>query len=173
MIRLAGFSMIGLSCSGLGVWYAWQLRQRLEHLHAMNRIIELLVSLLQYGKSTLPECCRQLAAQAQEPYRQAFTQVYQLMAENKGDSFAEVYAEIMGKALKGINALKEQDRQLFLQCVLQQGCGDTETGIRLIRRQQELLKERITRLEAEHREKSRMAVGLGTLGGILLIIILL
>ena len=79
----------------------------------------------------------------------------------------------MGKALKGINALKEQDRQLFLQCVLQQGCGDTETGIRLIRRQQELLKERITRLEAEHREKSRMAVGLGTLGGILLIIILL
>ena len=173
MIRLAGFSMIGLSCSGLGVWYAWQLRQRLEHLHAMNRIIELMVSLLQYGKSTLPECCRQLAAQAQEPYRQAFTQVYQLMAENKGDSFAEVYAEIMGKALKGINALKEQDRQLFLQCVLQQGCGDTETGIRLIRRQQELLKERITRLEAEHREKSRMAVGLGTLGGILLIIILL
>lgn len=173
MIRLAGFSMIGLSCSGLGVWYAWQLRQRLEHLHAMNRIIELLVSLLQYGKSTLPECCRQLAAQAQEPYRQAFTQVYQLMAENKGDSFAEVYAEIMGKALKGINALKEQDRQLFLQCVLQQGCGDTETGIRLIRRQQELLKERITRLEAEHREKSRVAVGLGTLGGILLIIILL
>lgn len=173
MIRLAGFSMIGLSCSGLGVWYAWQLRQRLEHLHAMNRIIELLVSLLQYGKSTLPECCRQLAVQAQEPYRQAFTQVYQLMAENKGNSFAEVYAEIMGKALKGINALKEQDRQLFLQCVLQQGCGDTETGIRLIRRQQELLKERITRLEAEHREKSRMAVGLGTLGGILLIIILL
>lgn len=52
MIRLAGFSMIGLSCCGLGVWYAWQLRQRLEHLHAMNRIIELLVSLLQYGKST-------------------------------------------------------------------------------------------------------------------------
>ena len=173
MIRLAGFSMIGLSCSGLGIWYAWQLKQRLEHLHAMNRIIELLVSLLQYGKSTLPECCRQLAAQTEEPYHGAFTKVYQKLAENKGSSFSEIYAEIMGKALKGIGALKEQDRQLFLQCVLQQGCGDTETGIRLIRRQQELLIERITRLEAENREKSRMAVGLGTLGGILLIIILL
>lgn len=173
MIRLAGFSMIGLSCCGLGVWYAWQLRQRLEHLHAMNRIIELLVSLLQYGKSTLPECCHQLAAQAEEPYRQAFTEVYRQMAENKGNSFAMVYGDVMGKALKGISALKEQDRQMFLQCVLQQGCGDTETGIRLLRRQQELLQERIAGLEAENREKSRMAVGLGTLGGLLLIIILL
>lgn len=173
MLRLAGFSMIGVSCSGLGIWYAWELRRRLEHLHTMNRIIELLVSLLQYGKSTLPECCRQLAAQVEEPYRQAFAQVYRKVTENRGDSFAQVYAEIMGETLRGIGALKEQDRQLFLQCVLQQGCGDGETGIRLIRRQQELLKERIARLEAENREKSRMAVGLGTLGGILLIIILL
>lgn len=84
-----------------------------------------------------------------------------------------VYGDVMGKALKGISALKEQDRQMFLQCVLQQGCGDTETGIRLLRRQQELLQERIAGLEAENREKSRMAVGLGTLGGLLLIIILL
>ena len=71
MVRLAGFSMIAVSCSGLGVWYAWNMQQRLQHLHTMNRIIELLVSLLQYGKSTLPECCCQLAAQAEEPYGQA------------------------------------------------------------------------------------------------------
>lgn len=173
MLRLAGFSMIGLSCSGLGIWYAWEMRRRLEHLHAMNRIIELLISLLQYGKSTLPECCRQLAAQVEEPYRQAFALVYRKMAENRGDSFSEIYAEIMGEALRGVDALKEQDRQLFLRCVLQQGGDDGEMGIRLIQRQQELLKERIAGLEAENREKSRMAVGLGTLGGILLIIILL
>ena len=49
MVRLAGFSMIAVSCSGLGVWYAWNMQQRLQHLHTMNRIIELLVSLLQYG----------------------------------------------------------------------------------------------------------------------------
>lgn len=173
MLRLAGFSMIGASCCGLGIWYARELRRRLEHLHAMNRMIELLVSLLQYGKSTLPECCRQLAVQAEEPYRQAFARVYRKVTEDRGESFAQVYREIMGETLRGVGALKEQDRQLFLQCVLEQGCGDGETGIRLIRRQQELLRERIARLETENREKSRMAVGLGTLGGILLIIILL
>lgn len=173
MIRLAGFSLIGLSCSGLGIWYARELRRRLEHLHAMNRILELLVSLLQYGKNTLPECCRQLASQVEEPYRQAFVQVYRGLVENRGKSFAEVYTEIMGEALREVGALKEQDRQLFLQCILLQGGGDGETGVRLIRRQQELLKERIARLETENREKSRMAVGLGALGGILLIIILL
>ena len=173
MMRLAGFSMIGFSCCGLGVWYAWQLRQRVDHLHDMNRIMELLVSLLQYGKSTLPECCRQLATRTEEPYSRAFAEVYRQMTENKGNSFATVYGEIMGRTLKEIGALKEQDREIFLQCVLQQGCGDTETGIRLLKRQQELLRERITGLEAENRGKSRMAVGLGTLGGLLLIIILL
>ena len=78
----------------------------------------------------------------------------------------------MGEALQG-RPIKEQDRQLFMQCIMEQGGGDGEARVRLIRRQQELLKERIARLEAEHREKGRMAVGLGTLGGLLLIIILL
>ncbi len=172
MVRLAGFSMIGLSCSGLGLWYALNLRQRLQHLHTMNRIIELLISLLQYGKSTLPECCCQLAGQVEEPYRQAFAQVYREMAKSRGNSFSEVYGRIMGEALRQL-PLKEQDRQLFLQCVLEQGGGDGEARVRLIRRQQELLRERIARLEAESREKSRMAVGLGTLTGLLIIIILL
>lgn len=172
MVRLVGFSMIGLSCCGLGLWYAWNLQQRLYHLHIMNRIIELLISLLQYGKSTLPECCCQLADQVEEPYKQAFAQVYQELAKGGGNSFAEVYSRVMGEALLEL-PLKEQDRQLFLQCVLEQGSGDGEARVRLIRRQQELLKERIARLEAENREKGRMAVGLGTLGGLLLIIILL
>lgn len=172
MIRLLGFSLIGVSCSGLGIWYAWNLRQRLYHLHVMNRILELLVSLLQYGKSTLPECCCQLAAQVEEPYSSAFARVWQELSDNRGSCFAEVYGRIMGKTLQEL-ALKEQDRQLFMQCMLDQGGSDGEAGVRLIRRQQELLQERITRLEAENREKSRMAVGLGALGGLLLIIILL
>lgn len=172
MIRVLGFSLIGISCSGLGVWYARNLRQRLHHLHAMNRILELLISLLQYGKSTLPECCCQLAAQVEEPYSGAFARIWQELSENRGSCFAEVYESIMGEALQ-VTALQEQDRQLFLQCMLDQGGSDGEAGVRLIRRQQELLQERITRLETENREKSRMAVGLGTLGGLLIIIILL
>lgn len=172
MIRVLGFSLIGVSCSGLGVWYAWNLRQRLHHLHAMNRILELLVSLLQYGKSTLPECCCQLASQVEEPYSSAFARIWQELSENRGSGFAQVYERIMGEALQE-PALQEQDRQLFMQCMLDQGGSDGEAGVRLIRRQQQLLQERITRLEAENREKSRMAVGLGTLGGLLIIIILL
>lgn len=172
MVRVAGFSMIGLSCSGLGIWYAWNLQQRMYHLHIMNRIIELLISLLQYGKSTLPECCCQLAGQVEEPYRQAFQQVYQELTDNRGSSFTEVYGRVMGEALRQI-PVRDQDRQLFLQCLLEQGGGDSESRVRLIRRQQELLRERISGLEAERREKSRMAIGLGTLGGLLLIIILL
>lgn len=172
MVRLAGFSMIGLSCSGLGIWYAWNLQQRMYHLHVMNRIIELLISLLQYGKSTLPECCCQLADQVEEPYRRAFLQVYQELTDNRGSSFVEVYGRIMGETLREL-PIKEQDRQLFLQCILEQGSGDSEARVRLVRRQQELLRERMSRLEAESREKSRMAIGLGTLGGLLLIIILL
>ncbi len=172
MIRLVGYSLIGLSCSGLGIGYAWNLRQRLYHLHTMNRIMELFISLLQYGKNTLPECCCQLATEVEEPYSGAFARIYQEMSENRGSCFAEVYERIMGETLQAL-AVKEQDRQLFIQCILDQGGGDGEAGVRLIRRQQELLKERIVRLEAENREKSRMAVGLGTLGGLLIIIILL
>lgn len=172
MVRLAGFSMIGISCSGLGIWYAWNLQQRMRHLCAMNHIIERFISLLQYGKSTLPECCCQLAGQTEEPYAQAFGRVYQELTAGRGSSFAKVFETIMGEALRSL-PLKEQDRQLFMQCILEQGGGDGAAGVRLIRHRQEQLVERIARLEAESREKSRMAIGLGTLGGLLLIIILL
>ncbi|MBO5281552.1 MAG: hypothetical protein J6B43_00255, partial [Lachnospiraceae bacterium] len=94
------------------------------------------------------------------------------LSDNRGSCFAQVYERIMGKALQE-TALQEQDRQLFMQCMLDQGGSDGEAGVRLLRRRQELLQERIARLEAENREKSRMAVGLGTLGGLLIIIILL
>lgn len=172
MVRLAGFSMIGISCSGLGIWYAWNLQQRMYHLHTMNHIMELFISLLQYDKCTLPECCCRLAGRTQEPYRQAFERIYRELADNRGSSFAEVYRAVMGETLRDL-PLKDQDRQLFLQGILEQGGGDGETGVRLIRRRQELLRERSARLEAESREKGRMAIGLGTLGGLLLIIILL
>lgn len=172
MVRLAGFSMIGISCSGLGIWYAMSLQERIRHLHIMNKIIELFISLLQYGKSTLPECCHQLAGQAEKPYGQAFEQVYRELTDNRGNSFTEVYERVMGEALQGL-PVKDQDRQLFMQCMVEQGSGDGEARVRLVRRQQELLKERIAGLEAERQEKSRMAIGLGTLGGLLIIIILL
>ena len=172
MLRFLGGIMILGGCLGMGLWYRGRFVGRLRTLRLLQRIQELLISEIRYGRATLPECCLQIAGRLPEPYRQYLIHIYDKMQENTGVIFGQVFSEYMGACLEELPVTGE-DRKIFLTVFTEQGFQDEGMQIRSIEQSKELLEHTIEKLEAENNEKCRMAVGLGAMSGLLIVIVLL
>lgn len=137
----------------------------------MQRILELLIGEIKYGRATLPECCFHIAKRLKEPYKSSLNGIYARMLENTGVMFAHVFREHMKECLDKL-PLSADDRKSFLTLFGENEFEDESMQIRSIEQCRELLQHTVSRLEKENMEKCRMAVGLGAMGGLLLIIIL-
>lgn len=171
MIRILGCCMILGGSLGLGFWYSSQWNGRLRILRDMIHILELLGGEVRYGRAALPECCSHISRYLPEPFGEAFSAVGRRMEENTGVSFPQVFREEMEKAFAGL-PLQEEDRENFLLFALQTGFSDGQMQLRAIERSAELLQCTEEKLKRENAEKSRMAVGLGAMGGLLMVIVL-
>ncbi len=144
----------------------------MEALRNLQRIQELLVSEIRYGRATLPECCNHVAEHLAEPYREGFVRIYRRMRENTGVVFGQVFREELEECLGGM-PLKSADKNCLLELFSDGGFADESMQIRTIEQKKELLERRIAEAERENREKCRMAVGLGAMSGLLLLILLI
>lgn len=171
MLKGIGAVLVFSGCMGLGLLYRQRLHGRIRTLRILKNILELIASQVRYGRETLPECCRQAAGQMKPPFAEAFRDVAERMGENKGDSFAEVFRKRLDGTLKEL-PLTEEDREVFLQFVSDTGYQDGQMQLRAIEQSRELLEDTEKRLAEECADKSRMAVGLGGLGGLLIILVL-
>lgn len=171
MLRLIGSVMVATGCIGLGIWYRQQFVQRLYHLRCLDKIVEMMMSEVRFGKATLPECCSNLAERLEEPYRQAFEEMFSYCQENSGESFGQVFQEKMERCFAHI-PLHKEEKKLFLEFASESGFEDGRMQLRSMEQYHEILQKTIIQQEAELAEKSRMALGLGTMGGLLLVIIL-
>lgn len=163
--------MIFSGCLGLGIWYRLQLSGRIKTIRTLRNILELLASEVRYGRATLPECCGHSARYLPVPFDDVFRAIGKRMEENTGISFGDVFREEMDDVLKKL-PLKEEDREHFVQFTSQTGFIDGQMQLHAIEQSAELLHATEEKLELENAEKSRMAVGLGAMGGLLLIIML-
>lgn len=172
MLKVLGCVLTASGCMGLGLWYRQQYNGRLHHIRLLVAILDMMMSEVRYSKATLPECCGRLADRLEEPYRSSFTKIWEQMCSNMGKSFAELFCGEMKDCLKQTQTGKEE-RELFLEFA--GGCGYEDSAMQLISMEQyrERLRQLQEKLEKEVLEKGKLAVSLGTLGGLLLIIILL
>lgn len=134
-------------------------------------MLEMFISEIRYGKSTLPECCRELATRLEEPYKGALEQACQEFHSMVGVSFYEIFVRKMEQVL-GMLPLKDEDRESFLTPFRHQGFQDGQMQIKSLEQGLLQLSDVIQIQKEEQREKSRMAVGLGVMSGLLLIIIM-
>lgn len=159
-------------CLGMGLWYRGYFIGRLNCLRDLQRIQEMMISGIRYGRATLPECCNGIAECVGEPYSSCFGVIYERMRENTGEVFGQVFREEMKPCLDKL-PLAEEDKNRFLAMFADQGFVDENMQIREIEQNKELLQQKTAELERENREKCRMAVGLGMMSGLLLVIVLI
>lgn len=170
-MRLIGTVLIFSGCTGLGLWYREQLLERVKMLRIMTVVLEMLMSEIRYGKSTLPECCKEIAARVDGPFKDALRQIYCVCHNEPGGVFQEVFQEQMMQTFEKM-PLKREDREIFLAPFCGQGYVDGQMQLKSIEQSLAQIQDTIRILSEEQREKCRMAVGLGVMSGMLLIIIM-
>lgn len=172
MLKMIGIVLTVIGCTGMGFAYKQQFEERLWHLRQMKLIFSLISGTIRYGKATLPESCRQAAQKAEAPYGAALQNIYQIMKENKGLPFSMVWKQEMGRLTKDI-PVGEKEKELFLKFGAGNGYMDNEMQQQAIARYTEELELYIKETEKNIREKSKVAVCLGIMGGMFLTIVLI
>jgi stage III sporulation protein AB len=134
--------------------------------------MEVMMSEIRYSKSTLPECCGRLGDRLEEPYGLTFSRIGEIMRENRGESFRDIFREQMTKCLEKI-PIRRQEKKLFLDFAAESGFTEGKMQLLSIGQYQDRLKGIIEVAERELAEKSKMALGLGAMSGLLLVLILI
>lgn len=132
----------------------------------------MLISEVRYSKATLPECCRHVAERVEEPLKGCLKQVYEKMCDNTGRGFGEIFVEQMRTGLTAL-PIRSADGEVFLRFALQSGFAEGDMQIKWMEQSREQLAHTVEVLEAEIAGKSRIALSLGAMSGLLLVILLL
>lgn len=107
-----------------------------------------------------------------EPFRSCLGEIYEEMRCNRGLHFGEVFAGKMGRCLEGL-PLTPQDRDIFLRFAAQSGFAEGDMQIKWMEQSREQLTRRVELLESELAGRSRVALSIGVMSGLLLVILLL
>lgn len=163
--------MILCGCVGLGNWYRSRFDKRLRETRILVQILELFAGEIRYGKATLPESCKILTGRVKEPYRSGLAGAGRAYASNTGETFGNVFKEQMEKAMQGLPIMGE-DKEIFFEPFGYRGFSDADMQLKSLERGICGLQDSIRMQESELREKQRMAMGLGLMGGMLIVILL-
>ncbi len=172
MQRILGFFLIMTGCSGLGLWYCMQMKKEESCLQEMCRILELMCGEIRYGRSTLPECCRQLSKRVGQPYATCFYHIYEECCSNEGKSFEELSRRCVERELKDL-VVSGEDKEQFVSCFSADGFRDGMMQLRNIEQTKEELEDKLAGLKSEGATKRRLAISLGIVSGLLLVILFL
>lgn len=171
-LRLLGAFFIVAGCTGMGFYYRRRLREALEYLRGMCRLLEQFQSEVRYGKATLPECCKRVGERAGSPFGEALCAVYAHTRQHTGDSFYQVWRTQMEKAVSGL-PLTPEEKGFFLDFPKNMGLSDQLLQLRTIEQYRELLQGAVREREEKLEQQGRLAAGLGIMSGLLLTVLLL
>lgn len=170
MLRLLGFGLVLTGCVGLGLWYSFRFRQEIQNLKSMCYVLKLLEGQVSYGCNTLAVSCMEIAERVEEPFKGCLTEIYHNACRNDGKAFGQVCRESFSRRLKKL-MVGNKEKQIFMNCFIQSGFEEEKQQSRSIQQERAELEERLQGLNKEIESKCRLSVSLGTMGGILLVIL--
>lgn len=170
-MQILGGSLILMGCFGLGLWYRQQFLGRLRTIRELIRILEQWISEIRYNSSTLPECCRQIGRQRGDRLGKICAEVYREYTETEDTGFLELAEKSFRRQLRAL-PLKKEDIDEFLQFAEKEGYVDGAMQIKSMELSKQGLEHMADMQQREIAQKCRLSVGLGTMSGLLLLLLL-
>lgn len=172
MLRIIGGILVIGGCSGFGLWHWSELEEALRSLRKLRELLEMLMSEIDYHKSTLPEACRQVGIRMDEPYKSHMIKLHELLNEESDVDFQTAWKQEIGVCLDGL-PISKKEREMILGIAGKGGLSDYRMQLRTIEQYRDMIADSVKKREAEIQKQARMSVGLGVMGGIFLVLILL
>lgn len=172
MFRFAGILLLMAGCTGLGINKVAEEKGRIRELREIRGIIIRMQNEMIYGKRTLPEICLLFGEWAKEPYRSAFTAIFERFEENDGRVLQVLWEEEMEKCMKNL-PLKEEEKAFLKNLPAQFGIPDETIQAAGIGQSLDTLTERIAKAQTEYENKAKVIMSISIMAGLFLIILLL
>ena len=153
--KILGYLLILAGCSGIGLWYSVRMQQKVWHLREMIRILDMVISEIDYGRSTLPECCAWIKEKTPQPYRNIFQKMLDNTEPEKGQHFGVVSEKIMQLELQ--NLPLGEEKEIFIRCFSDVGYADEWLQRRSMERGRAQLSELLETEEEDLKKRSHEA----------------
>ncbi|MCH5248647.1 MAG: stage III sporulation protein AB [Lachnospiraceae bacterium] len=172
MLKLAGIILLMMGCIGLGINRVSDEKTRIIELRQIRRMILRMQNEMQYGKRTLPEICMIMGQCMEEPFKEAFNDIFKRLEENDGSMLDNIWKERLVECMKTM-PLKEEEKAVLIEIPEQLGILDETTQAQNIGQSLDMIEERIHRTESEYESKSKVIMSISVMAGLFLTIILL
>lgn len=170
-MKLLGAAMVLLGCLGMALEYIHNLEQKIQGLEELLGLLEWMESEISYTRVTLPECFLRVNGQTRSKFGNCFFEVGKKAIENPMENLKRLLITEMEPLLKKI--LSEADCLAFYEIAEGDGCREENRKCSSLKRVRQRLEERWIDTKELRKKRSRAAIGLGTLGGLFVILLLI
>lgn len=170
-IKIVGCILIICSCSGMGMYFSNELKNRISDLREIKKLIYLLKGDIRYAHTPLPEAVQALSYRHDGKYKNFLSVIAKRLQELGGISFYTIWKEAVDTELNNTSLTKKDLKSLSL---LGESLGylDKDMQINTLELYLEQIEAEIHELSRGAKEKSYMYNALGVMGGIFIIIIM-
>lgn len=171
-MKIIGCIMVIGSSSGMGFFFANEMRCRLENLKELRKLISLLRGDIRYASTPLPEAISSITRRHKGIFNQFLNSVSEKLHELSGQTFADVWKDAVNKELLD-TSLSKKDKLHLIQFGENLGYLDKEMQMNVIDLYLSQLEEEINENTKTLKEKSYLYNTLGIMAGVFIVIIMI
>jgi len=162
MLKGVGLAIVCLSCVLLGVSRKQKLRREVEIIRNLSGLLVELREEIAYGKYPLTECFFRIGARGEGDIRELFLAIYEACKESKVHPLT-VFLENLEAYLQKKDVSKAVQKELLSLIVI--GNMEEDMQYKLLEQSAKRLERFYESQEEMGKEKEKLAVTLGVMGG--------
>lgn len=172
MLRLVGFFIIITGSCGLGFSIVRERSEYLERCRKWRELLEMIENEIAFQKSSLPEICSRLSSRVTGNRRLFLEKMGGALLENRGESLGELWKQGIRKVFAEETLQKEMQQEL--EDLGEKLCfEDSEMQRKVLRDLENRLEKHEQERERADREKNKLTLCAGVLGGLMITVLLL
>lgn len=171
IIKAAGICLILFSSTGIGFLSSRRLKERIEELESIRRLLLMLRGEIKYSRSTLPEAFQAIGRRLSKPYGDMLLKAASAMEQLQGQTLSQIWEERVTEALTE-SALYKEDKEKLIHLGNQLGYLDAEMQIATLELYLEQLQEEIKNASENFKRNGKLYRTMGVMAGIFLAVLM-
>lgn len=171
MMKITGALLIVGMTSVWGIMKAEKVKNQLENMKYLQRILSLIQSEIRYSRLFLGEIFENIGQGVKEPYKSWLMEISEKANSFTGERFEDIWKDSCKRHLESLD-LPEQELNSLKSLGNQLGYADIQVQMRLLDLYQENLERTIREVSDQVKTKTRLYHCLGVMGGLFVAVLL-
>lgn len=166
--------MLATACTSAGLWSAWEVKKHLDELYRVQKIIQKIISEMNYHYKDLGQILEHIGDQEGKPYQEWLGSISNRMKDKKGIRFEQMWRESIEEKLgRGNSRLTKEERYQLQSVGNAFGQVDGKLQLQIFHQFLQQWEEEIRIQRTEIAGKQKLRRTLGVTSGIFLVILLM